>query len=142
MSAHALQPTPQDDPGQQAEDAQLYRGVLHELIHIGTDLARLTHLRATAQAQAAVRDPDRAAPHEDHTPAFDRTARAIRRCITLARTLHDPVAPARDPAPPRAAARAPAPREVRQGATPPPRRPRPRQPRGARRRVARPPRGS
>ncbi len=104
MSAHATQPT-QPDPGQQAEDAQLYRCVLHELIHIGTDLARLTHQKAVAHAQAALQNATPSTPHEDHAAAFDRIARAIRRSIALARTLTDPPPPA--PAP--RAARTPTP---------------------------------
>ena len=109
----ALEP----DPGQQAEDAQLYRHVLHGLLHIGTDLARLLHQQAVAHAQAAMQDPAPPGPSTDQATAFDRIARAIRRTITLARSLNEPLAPAPDrTARPGAAARTPTLHETGQGA--------------------------
>ena len=69
---------------QQTEDAQYYRRVLHELIDMGADLARMVHQQAKAQAEAA--SPG-AEPAADPTVGFDRIARTI----TLARTLDDPV---------------------------------------------------
>ena len=105
MSANPTPTHPDRDPGQQAEDAQLYRCVLHELIHIGTDLARLLHQQAVAHAQAAVQGRASFEPPSDHTVAFDRVARAIRRSITLARSIAQPAAPAHTPAQPRTAAR-------------------------------------
>ena len=108
MPAPATHATPQDDPGPHAADAQYYRQALHGLVDTGTDLARLLHAQAMAQAGAApITQP---APHaaapapqaEDAqlaptpttpTPlvslaaAFDQVARAVRRCIALARSL-------------------------------------------------------
>ncbi len=52
MSAQPAQAALHDDPGQQAADACIYRLALHDLIGMGTDLARLLHGQATAQAQA------------------------------------------------------------------------------------------
>ena len=77
---------------------------------MGTDLARLLHGQATTQAQPA---QQAAGPHPIPSPtpvpdiiaAFDRIARAVRRSITLARSLAEPVPPANDPAQHRAAAR-------------------------------------
>jgi len=53
MSAQPLHAALHDDPGQQAADAHGYGKVLDDLITMGTDLARLLHEQATAQAQAA-----------------------------------------------------------------------------------------
>ena len=97
---HILEP----DPIQQAEDAQLYRYVLHKLLHLGTDLIHILQAQATAHAHAAMQEPTPPKPSTDQAIAFDRIARTIRRTITLARSLNEPVAPARAPAHPRAAA--------------------------------------
>ncbi len=112
MSPQPTQAIPQADPGHQAADAQYYRQVLHGLIDIGADLARLLHQQATPPAQAPQqgRDPQPTPPPaEDALPtitaAFDRIARAVRRCIALARSLTEPAQPANDPARHRAAAR-------------------------------------
>ncbi len=48
MSAQAIHAALHDDPGQQAADARIYRTALHDLITMGTDLARLLHEQATA----------------------------------------------------------------------------------------------
>ncbi len=111
----STQPSPANlhtEPSHHAADTQYYRHVLHELIDMGAGLARLLHQQATAPAQATPQDP---APQPAPTPApdalvsiaaaFDRIARAVRRSIALARSLADPVPPARDPAQHRAAAR-------------------------------------
>jgi len=106
-------PTPaanQNDPGQQAADTGYYRQVLHDLIGMGTDLARLLHGQATTQAHPAQQaaNPHPTPPPEptpDIIAAFDRIARAVRRSITLARSLAEPLPPANDPAQHRAAAR-------------------------------------
>ncbi len=100
-------------PGQQAADAHHYRHVLHELIDMGTGLARLLHQQATTQA--AQRTTPTAPPPAPDAPtpntlisiaaAFDRIARAVRRSIILARSLADPAPPVRDPAGHRTAAR-------------------------------------
>ncbi len=113
----------QHAPGQPAADAHYYRHVLHDLIDMGAGFARLLHQQASAQAvqQATIpatqRDPT-PQPAPAPTPdvpipdilitlaaAFDRIARAVRRSIALARSLADPVPPARDPAQHRAAVR-------------------------------------
>ena len=111
----STQPSPANlhtEPSHHAADTQYYRHVLHELIDMGAGLARLLHQQATAPAQATPQDP---APQPAPTPApdalvsiaaaFDRIARAVRRSIALARSLDQPVPPARDPAQLRAAAR-------------------------------------
>jgi hypothetical protein len=132
MSAQPLHAALHDDPGQQAADAHGYGKVLNDLITMGTDLARLLHEQATAQAQAA---QEAATPQPAPAPApgatipdapvpsapvpnapvpdtlvsiaaaFDRAARAVRRGILLARSLAYPVPPAPDPGQHRAAAR-------------------------------------
>ena len=105
MSSHPIPTHPEPDPGQQAEDTQFYRQVLHDLINMGTDLARILHTQTVAHAQAALKDCSPPEPLPDHTIPFDRIARAVRRSIALARTLNQPAAPARTPAQDRAAAR-------------------------------------
>jgi hypothetical protein len=99
-------------PGLHGADAHYYRHVLHDLIDMGAGLARLLHQQATAAAQAAPQGP---APLPAPPPApdalisiaaaFDRIARAVRRSIALARSLANPVPPARDPAQHRATVR-------------------------------------
>ena len=115
----SAQPTPTplpNDPGQPA-DTHGYREILHGLISMGTDFARLLHAQATVQPQptqpAATPAPD--APAAPPAPAadtlislaaaFDRTARAIRRSIALARSLAHPTQPTQDLAQHRVAAR-------------------------------------
>ena len=118
MSAHAIQPKHQDDPGQHAADAQQHRQAMRDLIGMGIDFARLLHGRATQDAHDATPapQPTDASPTPAPSPpatdtliplaaAFDRIARAVRRCILLARSLDAPAPPARDPARHRAAAR-------------------------------------
>ena len=80
------------DHDEQAEDALFYRDALQELVQIGTDLARLVHQNATAQAEAAMRNLTPCAPPTVHAAAFDRIARAVRRTIALARSLYEPLA--------------------------------------------------
>jgi len=83
---------------------------------MGTDLARALHRQALIQAEAAQAAlPPQPTPHVPYEPpatalvtlttAFDRIARAVRRCVALAQHLARPPAPARDPAQHRAAAR-------------------------------------
>ena len=113
MSAHTTQPATPDDPGQ---PAPAHRQALDDLITMGTDLARALHRQALIQAEAAQAAlPPQPTPHAPYEPpattlvtlttAFDRIARAVRRCIALAQHLARPPAPARDPAQHRAAAR-------------------------------------
>ena len=76
----------QNDKGQQAADAEYYRQALHDLIGMETDLARLLHMQATGPAQAAQPGAaPRPAPENlvAIASAFDRAARATRRCIAL-----------------------------------------------------------
>ena len=114
-STLALQPAPragQQAPGN-AEDAQYYRAVLHELIGMGADLARSIHQQATASPAAKIPDrkapaPDSigvSAPTPDLTVAFDRIARCVRRSIALAHALAEPSRQATRPAQHRTAAR-------------------------------------
>ena len=93
--------TPAPKPTQHADDAAYYRAVLHELIDLGTDLARTVH----AQAQAA-------SPAE--APAllasFERIARTVRRTVLLAQaTAERATRPATRPAPLRTASATPDP---------------------------------
>ena len=116
MSAHSTQPAAPNDPGQPAAPAHPHRQALDDLITMGTDLARALHRQALIQAEAAqAAVPPQPTPHAPYEPpattlvtlttAFDRIARAVRRCIALAQLLARPLAPARDPAQHRAAAR-------------------------------------
>ena len=76
---------------QRDEDAQYYRGILHELVEMATDIARAVHRQATAEQPA---EPAAApTPTPDPTIAFDRIARTLRRTIALARKLSDPTPP-------------------------------------------------
>ena len=103
MPAQPTHTAPTPDPGQQAEDAQYYRQTLHGVIAMATDLARTLHAQATTPPRPTPAQPP---PNTlEIAAAFDRIARCIRRSITLARRLHDPVKPAPDPARHRAAAR-------------------------------------
>ncbi len=97
MSSTPSRPEPTDHASpdlasQRDEDAQYYRQVLHELIEIGTDLARAVHRQATS-AHSAEAAPA-GTPQPDSTIAFDRIARTLRRTIALARKLSEPARPA------------------------------------------------
>ncbi len=85
MSSAASLPHPAEQADQQAEDAQYYRRVLHELIDMGVDLARDVHRQATAQAE----NPASTAVHA--AVAFDRISRAVRRTVALARKVAEPL---------------------------------------------------
>jgi hypothetical protein len=74
---------------QQAESTGFYLQVLHELINMGTDLARAVHQQATAEPAAGAAPTSAATP--DSTIAFDRIARTIRRTIALARHVAEPL---------------------------------------------------
>ena len=63
-------------------DAAYYRGILHELIDLGTALARAIVERATAVEPVA--NPAEA------SEAFERVARAVRRSVRLAEYLASP----------------------------------------------------
>ncbi len=100
MSSSPALPDPADRASQRDEDAQYYRQVLHELVEIGSRLARAIDRQATPETNAAPAAPEQAAqpaPAAAAAPqlaiAFDRIARTIRRTIALARTLTDPVPP-------------------------------------------------
>jgi hypothetical protein len=77
---------PQSLTDQQAADAQYYRQVLHGLIDVGADLARLLPQQAEAAPIAQV--------GLDIAIAFDRISRAVRRTIALARKVAEPIPPA------------------------------------------------
>ena len=81
QTAHSSTFSPDADPV--AARADYYRRVLHELIEMGTDIARTVHRQATAPV---VDD----APAVDGTLAFERVCRCVRRSILLARTLDAP----------------------------------------------------
>ncbi len=98
MSSTPTLPDPADRASQRDEDTQYYRQVLHELIEIGTDLARALHRQAAPESNNQPNSASSAEPASDPTIAFDRIARTLRRTIALARKLTDP-------APPRAAER-------------------------------------
>ena len=110
MFASATHPTPQAASGPQptdthAADTEFYRQALHDLIDVGTRLAR--HLPAQADAQAAQQASTPALQPTDVQPApapvppasdtlvkivasFDPLARAVRRCIAQAQNLDAP----------------------------------------------------
>ena len=96
MTTQPLSAEPLDAHDQRAADAQYYRGVLHALIDMGADLARLVHDQAKAQVEAAAAAEPGAEPAPDATVAFDRVARAVRRTVMLARTLDEPAPGAAD----------------------------------------------
>ena len=86
----ALPTTAEPNPPLQAgETPRDYRDIVDELIHLGTDIARMLHV----QAQAAQAKPDATATLPELAIAFDRVARAVRRTILLARHIdqHDQV---------------------------------------------------
>ena len=64
------------------DNTTFYRDVLHDLITLGQHLAHQVHAAAGTDL-----------PLEEATVAFDRTARAVRRTVALARTLEDPARP-------------------------------------------------
>ncbi len=96
-------PTPTSLEAQQAEDAQLYRAVLHDLIDLGVTLARSIQQQAIqtpATEIPATQTPATQTPAAPTTPelaiAFDRVARCVRRTILLARVVTRPL-PAPNP---------------------------------------------
>jgi hypothetical protein len=110
MSSSPALPEPANDASpnpasQRDEDAQYYRQVLHELVEIGTRLARAIDRQAAPESNAApAAAPEQAAQPApapeaapvaapDLTIAFDRVARTIRRTIALARKLSEPAQP-------------------------------------------------
>ena len=105
MSAQATQPA-HTEPGTQAADPHGHREVLHGLIAIGADFARLLHAQATAQP-APVAGQQATLTTAPGTlvilaAAFDQVARVVRRCILLVQRLDKP---APDPARHRTTAR-------------------------------------
>ena len=96
------------DHNQDAEDDLFYRDMLQGLVHIGATLARILETQAITDAQATVQGRAPATPLGDHAATFDRISRAVRRSITLARSLREPPPAARAPAHPGTAARTPA----------------------------------
>ena len=107
MRSRPASAEPETEPDPQAEDAEYYHRVLHELIDMGADLARTLHPQALSRAEAVEpgEHPD-AVSAPDPTVAFDRISRAIRHSIILARKLGEPAqAPGRRAASARTAAR-------------------------------------
>lgn len=78
MIPHSTSTEPHSAADQEAEGAQHCRRVLHELIDIGMERGRAIHAQAMA---------DGAAPMLELAAAFERIARAVRRCIALALVL-------------------------------------------------------
>ena len=74
MHPRPTRPDPAEDP------TPYYREILHDLIELGTEIARHTHRQALAAEGAEA---------GDHTLAFDRVARTIRRTILLAQRIED-----------------------------------------------------
>jgi hypothetical protein len=93
MLAHPTPAPPNDPPDPSVADAQHYRTLLHELLDLGMDHARFVHAEAKTLAAAPEPAPNPAAAQAALAVAHDRIARAIRRTITLARHLDDPVTP-------------------------------------------------
>jgi hypothetical protein len=92
MASHLAPTEPDTAADRRTQDASYYRGILHDLIDRGADLARLVHEQAKTQAESA--SPDTApdpAPAIDAVTAFERIARAVRRSILLAQKLDEPV---------------------------------------------------
>ena len=73
--------TPPIPPEPSRDDVSFYRGVLHELIEMGADLARMIHRQASAEG---------AVPAVEQVVAFERVSRTIRRSILLAQRLDAP----------------------------------------------------
>jgi hypothetical protein len=78
---------PQTLADQHAADAQYYRRILHGLIDVGANLASALaqHVEAATPVTEPARDIATVAI------AFDRIARAVRRTITLARKVAEPI---------------------------------------------------
>ena len=95
MSLHLASSEPPSPASRAESRAERRRVAAHELIEMGTDLARLVHSQALAAPETAA----------DATIAFDRIARTVRRTIMLARKVAEPMPIPADPAPRRAATR-------------------------------------
>ncbi len=105
MPSTSHPPQAENAPHQQVadqfvQDGQYYRRVLHDLIEIGADFARMLHQQAKPNTNAAApandQDGDQTsqpAPDPAATQAlsiaFDRVARAVRRTIALAHKLSE-----------------------------------------------------
>ena len=86
-------------------DAAYYRGVLHAVIDMGVDLARMVHRQAEVLTEAAAQNPAAPGPGPDLVMAFDRVARTVRRTVLLAQKIGEPGLSAKDPGRRRAAMR-------------------------------------
>ena len=104
MSAPApASTTTEPTQGPSSERAQRHLQFLDELIELGMDLARSSHAAAKQQLQAATPEPateptttpaapaPRGRAAHDPTIPFDRITRAVRRCMSLARQLEQPL---------------------------------------------------
>ena len=73
------------------DDAAYYRRVLHELIDLGSELARLVVGEARAQVAAAAGDAGAArADVNGAAEAFERVSRAVRRTVRMAQFVAEP----------------------------------------------------
>ena len=91
MSLPPPSPNPLRTTARQAEDAQRYRTLLHNLMDMGAAIARRIHDQVMAQPE-----PQTLADAQvlaDTAIAFDRVARTVRRTVMLARKLDEPVRP-------------------------------------------------
>jgi hypothetical protein len=80
----------------QAQDAELFRSVLLEMIGLGADLVRRAHRQAVAQTEAPPEAAQAPASKTTRAPdafvTFDRITRTVRLTIALAKKLSEPVA--------------------------------------------------
>ncbi len=106
MSSQAALPDPANDASpapasQRDEDAQYYRQVLHQLVEIGSRLARAIDRQAAPECNAVPEQAAQPAPTPapaaapELSIAFERIARTIRHTIALARKISDPAPQAR-----------------------------------------------
>jgi hypothetical protein len=91
-SAHPATPPAETD--RDAQDALLYRDVLHELIAMGMDHTRDVHRESQEQPSANGKARGAIA----YANAHENLARGIRRSILLARTVAEPIPARRSPA--------------------------------------------
>lgn len=85
-------PTADAEATRRAADAAYYREVLHELIETGRGLVRVVKQTNDDLAEAVEAMPAEEVAQQAAVlaTAFDRSSRAIRRCIRLAQWLDDP----------------------------------------------------
>jgi len=93
MPAQQLNQHPTDH---QAQDAELFRTVLLEMIDVGADLVRRAHRQAVLQTEAPPEANQSPAGKTTRAPdafvTFERITRTVRLTIALAKKLSEPVA--------------------------------------------------